>query len=372
MARIYFYPNQTNSRSGGRRRGFVIESLKYKATVTENGAVLLGENFEVDGYAARIARVVTHIHSDHLIGFRMSRKNAKLVIATPPTIEALQVLGYRTPENKALPLEYNQTTKLENERITLIDSKHILGACQVLVETEDGGRVGYTSDFRLEGVRVMQDLDTLVIDATYGEPGMNRPFKKELPQLLTDLVLEELSYGKPVVILGFHGKLQEVMELLRKNGVEAPYIMPRRVYELTNIAVKYGMNIRDYHLESTSEAKEIIRTKWYVEFHHVNSRSKPASRGKTIVQLTGWLFNTPIKKIDSYYRRAYVVGFSDHADYEETLEYVRIAKPKLLIVDSYRASLRIAESFARSVENRIGVKTIVMPEKPFRAARSVD
>lgn len=337
--------------------------MDLPARVGETGAILLGNLVEVDGFAERPFRVITHIHSDHVLGFSKSKKHATFIVGTPATLEALEVLGMRVPPDKALPLQYGEPVKLIDETLVLQESRHVLGSCQVLLETSSGERVGYTSDFKFPGTKIMKGLDVLVIDATYGDTSMRRPFKHEVPQLFADLVLDELSRGMPVRVLGFHGKLQEAMEVLRTHGVDAPFIMPRKIYELTKISVKYGMKIKDFYLEGTRKAAEIIREGWYVLFHHVNSHRNPSVR-ITDIYLTGWIFDEPIKVLNNSLRRkAFAVGFSDHGDFDDTIAYVEEACPKLLVVDGYRASMHVAMKFAREVEKRIGIKTVVMPLK---------
>jgi putative mRNA 3-end processing factor len=65
-----------------------IESLS--ARVSEKGAILLGSLYEVDGYAAKPIRIITHFHSDHLIDLNKSKKHATLIIGTPATLEAVE------------------------------------------------------------------------------------------------------------------------------------------------------------------------------------------------------------------------------------------------------------------------------------------
>ena len=51
----------------------------------------------------------------------------------------------------------------------------MLGAVQVLVELEDGTRVGYSGDFQWPIEDVIQ-VDALVVDSTYGKPANVRKF----------------------------------------------------------------------------------------------------------------------------------------------------------------------------------------------------
>jgi putative mRNA 3-end processing factor len=70
-----------------------IYSLRY-VDIKENGAILLGRNYTVDGFYRRPIHVITHAHADHLGGLDESIKYVEAVIATPATIELILELGY--------------------------------------------------------------------------------------------------------------------------------------------------------------------------------------------------------------------------------------------------------------------------------------
>uniref|UniRef100_A0A7J3ZKZ9 Exonuclease n=1 Tax=Fervidicoccus fontis TaxID=683846 RepID=A0A7J3ZKZ9_9CREN len=330
-----------------------------KKLIAETGAILLGRKFEVDGFAGRPFRVVTHFHSDHVVGLSASKRSSISIIATRATLESLEVLSYGIPEHKSLPLDYRRSLELENERITLIESRHVFGSCQVLVEGERGELYGYTSDFKLPGTPIMRDLDYLVVDATYGAPYMVRRFKREVNYLFADLVTSLLSKGKPVWVLAYYGKIQEAMEILRRHGIEAPFLMPEKVYRLTRVAVKHGLRINDFHSDRSSEAKEVVHDRWYVYFQHANA-ARRGPKDVASITLTGWIFDEPIKKASTSSWESYYVALSDHADFEDTLYYVEEARPKVVVIDAYRSSQRVAKMFAREL-SRFKLKSLVLP-----------
>lgn len=332
--------------------------------VTPSGAVLLGRMVEADGYVGRQVRVVTHFHSDHTLNLELSARRCRFVVGTPATLEALQVLGAEVSKNKLVALDYGRALSMGNEKLTLVYSRHVMGSAQVLVEEEEGVREGYTGDFKVPGTKVMRDLDLLVIDATYGAPHMVRPFKGEVEDLLADLVASLLGRGMPVTIFAYYGKMQEVMEILRERGVTAPYLMPRKAYELTKVAVRYGAKVTDFHSEDGEESKEIERTGWYVRFLHYNSSRRSLSGRSFQVYVTGrHLFDVPVREL-GYDGTRFMVALSDHADFEETLLYVEEARPRALVVDSYRAPAGIAHRFAEEVMRRVpAVRVFLSPSR---------
>lgn len=315
----------------------------------------------MDGPEKRPARVITHAHSDHLIGLDQSLQYSSMIIATPITIElTMELYKLSTTEKvlfkqKAVPLQYNQKINVNDEELVLLYANHIMGSAQVIVET-NGYRIGYTSDFRLKNTPVMKDLDILVIEATYGSPKTVRSFKDEVEDYIADVVIEGLSKEQPVYIYGYYGKLQEVMVLLRRKGIKDPFIMPPKVYRVTKIAVKYGYNIDNFYNMYSREASEIMKTRRYVLFQHMMNASRRNLDNCTNVVLTGWEFDKPVKKVD---RSTWVIAYSSHADYNELMSYVEEAQPKMLIVDNSREGYAV--EFAKEVSRRLGIPALAIP-----------
>ncbi len=127
------------------------------------------------------------------------------------------------------------------KKSVFIKADHILGACQVLVEDAGGIRIVWTGDFRLDGTPVV-DCDVLVVEATYGSPSCRRNFDVDVRELLVSMIEKRLR-GGTVYVFGYHGKLQEIMQILRNADVEVPFVMPERVYEVTKVCEKHGMRL---------------------------------------------------------------------------------------------------------------------------------
>jgi putative mRNA 3-end processing factor len=54
-----------------------------EASITKEGAVLLGEEVSVDAHSDRPYRVITHAHLDHILGFSESLRECKKVNQHP-------------------------------------------------------------------------------------------------------------------------------------------------------------------------------------------------------------------------------------------------------------------------------------------------
>lgn len=334
--------------------------LKY-VDVLYTGAILLGRIYEVDGFGKRLVRVITHAHYDHIVGLNESIVHSSAIIATQATIDLLLELGYVRGKyrsifkNKVVPLPYNKEVEFMDEKIKLIPARHIIGACQVLVEV-DGYKIGYTGDFKLGGeTEIMRGLDVLVIESTYGDPKYRRPFKDDIEELFVDQVLDLLRRG-PVIIYGYHGKLQEAMRILRKHGINEPFLMPERIYRVTRIAEKHGCEIGEYYSLRTNKGYMIKNSGRYIMFQHMSRAKYRKLNGDYYhIILSGWEFNDPIKRLDPY---SWLVALSDHADFDELVEYVERAGPKLVVVEAGRQG----EPYKLATELKAkGFRTLVLP-----------
>lgn len=64
-----------------------------KAGVNGKGAVFLGKHVACDGFDdARPVRVVTHAHSDHMLGLRQSLLRCESLVMTPATKDLIEVM----------------------------------------------------------------------------------------------------------------------------------------------------------------------------------------------------------------------------------------------------------------------------------------
>jgi len=320
--------------------------------------VLLGKHVACDSSDEfRPLRVVTHAHHDHWVGLQQSLRKCQAVIMTPATRDLLTViLGSLSPTKRNVQaLNYGETFTHRDERLTLHPADHILGAAQVLVEDEEGTRIVYTGDFRMSNTPILE-ADVLVLEATYGNPFQVRPFQKIVKNALVSLVESSLKNG-PVYVFGYHGKLQEVMQILHANRIEAPFIAPERVFQISKVCEGYGMQLGRVLPANQDEANEILeRNEPYVAFYHMNSRrhvDKEAFR----ICVSGWEFSGPRRQIGP---NEHVIALSDHSDFKELLQYVRESKPRMVITDNYRVG--DAKVLAREIEKRLGIPAKAMPQ----------
>ena len=333
----------------------------WKARITGNGAVLLGKNVACDAHEpSRPVRVITHAHRDHISGLSQSLRECSWVLMTEATRDLLAVLRRKDLPRlaNALGLKYGREFAFRGEVIRLLKAKHIIGAAQVLVEDEEGTRLLYTGDFKFPGTPVYE-ADVLVMEATYGRPSQVRDFEFEVEERLVELVESGLREG-PVYIFSYHGKLQEIMQILVDGGVWAPFLLPKKVYEVARVCERYGMILGDYMPTWSQEARELVeRGEPYVAFYHTSSYRRLRGREAAMrITVSGWELSKPVREIR---KGEYIVGLSDHADFEGLLAYVEECGPRLVITDNYR--MGSGAILAEEIRRRLGIPAVAMPSR---------
>jgi len=334
--------------------------LSAKATVTQRGAVLLGDSVACDAFdETRPLRVVTHAHADHLVGLRRSLQSCEKVLMTAATRDLVEVMNgsLALTDGSVEVLDYGETIEYGDERVTLVKADHILGAAQVLVEDADGSRVAYTGDFRVDGTEPLLGCDVLVVEATYGSPLCRRSFELDVRELLVSMIEKRLRDG-PVYVFGYHGKLQEVMQILHSADVSVPFVMPERVFRVSKVCERHGMRLGCLTPSTGKEGRELLDGNLpCVAFYHMNSRQSVGLNGSRIC-VSGWEFHSPCRQIGD---KEHLVALSDHSDFSGLLEYVRRSKPKRVVTDNYRMSYGV--TLAREISRRLGIPAVAMPRK---------
>ncbi len=319
--------------------------------------MLLGESVACDAFDPdRPLRVVTHAHADHLYGLRKSIKCCEKVLMTKATRDLTETLNdsIKLKSENIKTLEYGKPFRYGEEKITLLKADHILGASQVLVEDKEGSRIAWSGDFRLEGTDAVE-CDVLVVEATYGSPSCRRNFDVDVRKLLVDMVEKRLR-GGTVYVFGYHGKLQEVMQLLRDCDVQVPFVMPERVYEVTKVCQNHGMKLDPISHSADKEGHELLDQNLpCVAFYHMNQRQHVGLHNARIC-VSGWEFNAPARQIGD---REHLVALSDHSDFDGLIEYVRRTKAKTVITDNYRSN---GHALAKEICKRLGVHAVAMPQ----------
>lgn len=274
----------------------------------------------LDATRVRDLSFVSHAHYDHAI-----RHRHVITSRATATLYQHRVLkGSHNVKTQITAYEFGEHFKLGDLTLTLFPSGHILGASQILMETDK--RIVYTGDFKLEQGTTSERIqikacDVLIMECTYGQPHYLFPKRSAAADDLigfADYTLERSMV--PVVYAYSLGKSQEVIKILGDVGFDL--LLDERIYEIAKIYERLGVSLKGYELFRP----ELIPGR--VVIMPPNMRKSPAVRAikrKRTVMLTGWALDKPARTryaVDEW------IALSDHCDFAELLAYVEIAKPK--------------------------------------------
>lgn len=308
-----------------------------KVDVLDSGAVLLGGNVVCDGYAhGREFRVQTHIHDDHMDEFDRS-KGCQDVLLSPETLALLieeqnADLPYR--EN-LFPIPRGQGHELnDGSEVTLVPSNHMLGSCQVALRLTDGRRVGYSGDFGWPLEDVIQ-VDELVVDSTYGSPRSIRQYTQaEAEEAFVGLVKRRLRYGS-VHVKAYRGTVERVLHLLG-DDIGVPIVASDRLIREASVYQENGFAVGTLLQLGSSEAKHALNQRSYVRLYSKGDGFKnELEGGGTSVTCSAYMA-TRDDPLMVYSDRSYSVAMSNHADFNETLAYVRATGARVVVTDNTR------------------------------------
>jgi putative mRNA 3-end processing factor len=278
--------------------------------------------------------VVSHAHGDHLY-----ERAPGEVVWSPLTRELAAVRRDEVP------------TTATDDRLTLVDAGHVPGARAVVIEDPGGTTYCYTGDLSTRDHRYLDgfeppeaDIDTLVIESTYGEPEYVFPPPAEATTEFREWVRET---DAPVLVFAYSlGRAQEVQLILGETD--------RQVYVTEAVAA-----LNDPIADACDLAFDVARYGGDVTLDAGDALVLPAQTNRlsfveTLVEetgarkaaLSGWA-------VDSSFRFAggYDATFplSDHCDFGELLAVVDAVDPER--VYTCHGS---TDSLAREVRSRLG------------------
>lgn len=317
--------------------------------VVHRGGILLQDGFSqiiLDPARKTPGSVVSHGHMDHLTSGG---------VMTPETLEVLRA---RRGSGTGTELPYDREIELNGFHVTLKDAGHVFGSAMVRVDD-----LLYTGDFNPEGgatcgKAVAEKVHSLVVDATYGKPGLSFPDKTTVEADLLNWLEMELMDG-PVALGGYvFGKSQELIALVNRLGVEVA--VADGIADLADIYVRHGVKLQYRRISSLAESE----------------RKDP----RVYVLPPGWL-RPPLDESVSWLgglrlRSAYVSGWtaffdftrrygldaqfplSDHADFDDIMAFIEACQPRVVYpVFSHAADL------ARAIDRRFHIKAVPLQER---------
>ena len=231
----------------------------------------------------------------------------------------------------------------------LVENGHMLGSAQVAVELTGGLRVGYSGDFA-GGVENPIQVDALVLDGTCGAPKLVRQYTQELAEeRLREIVSRALSCGA-VYIRAARGTLQRALTVLAGN-VNYPVLGSDRLLREVAVYRAFGQPIDELLSVDSAAGTDVLDTGRYVRVFGRRDRIPVDTSTVTVIELSAYVPSSD--PVVEHSRQSYRVAITNHADFEETLDYVHATGACEVITDATRSPH--ARALAQEIATRLGV-----------------
>jgi len=308
-----------------------------------DGAVCLeknGERLYLDPKRKRRAAVVTHAHLDHMI---------EGAVMTPQTRDIMLArTGREDFRSEVLP--FGQKATVGGFELELSEAGHVLGSAMV-----QAGEILYTGDFdTCTGITCGEarprKCDTLVVEATYGDPRFVLP---DQGTVVSDLLswMEDCLERGPIILGSYEfGKAQDLVALA--NSIHAPVVVPDQIASICDVYRKHGVPL-EFSPRSTA-GRDLLRSPHVLvtarrELRHPVPQHirEYRNRGATAALLSGW---TAFMDFGNSHDIDAQFPFSNHADFGRILDFIKACDPKK--VYTVHGS---CESLARETRQRLGI-----------------
>lgn len=218
-------------------------------------------------------------------------------------------------------LPWGKPCEIGNARLTLFPAGHILGSAQALVEWE-GTRLLYSGDFKLRPGRSAEPIqvpraDVVIMETTFGRPRYRFPDSALVIEQIREFCRATLAEGfAPVLFCYSLGKGQEVLACL--DGVEFPIYLHSRHWEMASLYRDFGVRLPPFEKYQPGGKLDGVllcasgcrKGRWFANLPNIRT-----------AYISGWAIDS-----GACWRFGTDAAFplSDHADYDDLLEYARL------------------------------------------------
>ncbi|KAF8113632.1 hypothetical protein N665_0047s0038 [Sinapis alba] len=302
--------------------------------------------------SSAVAFFLSHFHSDHYSGLSSSWSRGIIFCSHITARLVKQIL--QVPSQFVFPLPMNQKVIIDGSEVVLIDANHCPGAVQFLFKTNDGSeRYVHTGDFRFcHSMRLDPFLSSFIgcdgvfLDTTYCNPKFVFPTQQESVDYVISVIdkIDEVSKEtekKVLFLVATYvvGKEKILVEISKR--CKRKIFVDARKMSILNVlgCGESGMftedkNESDVHVVGWN----VLGETWpYFRPNFVKMNEIMVEKGYDKVVgfvPTGWTYEVNKNKFAVKVKGSmeiHLVPYSEHSNYDELREYIKLLKPKRVI-----------------------------------------
>ena len=315
----------------GWSKGFIIRTPEHQLIFDPDSTNIPAKNSNI---------FISHAHADHFIGMKSKAKK----YSTCETRKIFESIYGKSVINFN-DVKLSKTIEIGNTKVTPLNAGHMLGSTQFLITLPDTS-ILYTGDInyldtlttkRAENV----ECDTIVMEATYGDPSYIFPDRENIYADIVQWTLNVIKKGFVPVFRSYTaGKAQELVKLFNVytnlNVLTSDRISKvNKIYSESNIDLEYDEISSEIERQSSvyimSKPNEIFSEKYM----------------RAIV--TGWAIRMNTRKTAAF-------PLSSHADFSQLVEFVKDSKAKTV----YNFT-GFTDLFSNHLRRRLGIKSMPLP-----------
>jgi len=289
---------------------------------------------------------ISHAHSDHTLGFHSNVAK----YSTEETRRIYEKLREKTVRNWR-PVQYGRRIRIGNTEILPLNAGHMLGSAQFKVVTGNETFV-YSGDLNCVDTLTTEaaelpECDTLIVEATYGDPSFVFPRRERTYARIVNWALREVKNGRmPTFHVYSSGKAQEIVRLFNVY-TKLPVVCAPIVGKANEAYSEAGVRLT-FAEAGTAEGRRLLRKGNCVYVTTTGSNSLVPSHASEAVA-TGWAVRFGSGSYASF-------PLSSHAGFDQLVKYVaRTGARRVYVFTGY------GELISRYLRNELKIQADPLP-----------
>lgn len=262
--------------------------------------------------------LITHAHADHITN------TPQKAITNKITKSFIDVV---LPKNKMdfYNITQNKTKDLTDRiKVTSLNAGHVLGSSMYYFESPNKSLL-YTGDFATKDSLLLKGAkpitaDTLIIESTFGRENFVFPERETIFTEFAEQLANDIQQDKLIVVGAYAlGKSQEVIKFINEYLGVTP-LVTQNISDINKVCQENDINLGNYKTLNGNirEANIIIVPPNLINRDVIKTMEHQAKKQIKKYIITGW----------DFYKGSTCVPISNHADFNDILEFVKEVNPK--------------------------------------------